>query len=523
MEGQGERIFYGSLELQERNRLAQDNRSDTTSISNASTRVSMTPPTALGQKSRPTEFLAPTAEASEAKKRHEEMLKKYELQKKSKSIMIPTNDDEIKRKLRELKQVVTYFGETAADRRERLRAVVARVYIEKGEYPSFAKSTVAEVQSTRDEENELFYYEGPPELRTARLEIAQHSLKQAALRVEKSKIKKATMDPLEEDDIIDRELQQIHDFEISMCQFADSSCVSKGVFSPSGDYFATSGWSGICKLWNIPDCSLKTTLLGHTQRCIDITFHPFSGISAGVKLATCGTDNTVRLWSLEEDSEYQKSNVLKGHEDRVNKVRFHPMGKHLISTSHDKTWKLWDIETKKALLTQTGHSRPLYSCSLQPDGSILLTGDLGGYGQLWDLRTGKAILPITGHVKQIISSDFHPNGYHLVTGSDDNTVRFWDIRRKNCFNILPAHTKLISDVKFQPGDARFLATASYDKSCKIWTSKDWTLTRTLVAHDSKVTSISISNDMQYLATTSLDRKWMLWSKKNKNVQNNIFE
>ena len=91
---------------------------------------------------------------------------------------------------------------------------------------------------------------------------------------------------------------------------------------------------------------------------------------------------------------------------------------------------------------------------------------------LWDIRMGKPILPLIGHVKQIISSDFHLNGYHLVTGSDDNTIRFWDIRRKNCFNMLPAHNKLISDLKFQPEKSRFLVSASYDKTCKIWSAKD---------------------------------------------------
>jgi len=299
------------------------------------------------------------------------------------------------------------------------------------------------------------------------------------------------------------------------------------VFSPNQQYFATSGWSGICKIWTLPDCKLKTTMLGHSNRCIDITFHPFSGISQSentVNLASCGADNTVRLWSLDENEEFQKGIVMKGHEDRVNKVRFHPMGKHAVSTSHDKTWKFWDIETKREILTQTGHSRPVYACSIHPDGSLLFTGDLGAYGQIWDLRTGKPVLPIHGHVKQIISSDFHINGYHLVTGSDDNTVRFWDIRRKTCLSTLPAHTKLISDVKFQPGKAMFLATASYDKTCKIWTAKDWTLARSLAAHDSKVTSISISEDMSYIATTSLDRKWMLWSKEKKNPKtNDIFE
>ena len=42
-----------------------------------------------------------------------------ELQKKAKNILVPTNENEVKAQLREMKHPVTYFGETAADRRER--------------------------------------------------------------------------------------------------------------------------------------------------------------------------------------------------------------------------------------------------------------------------------------------------------------------------------------------------------------------------------------------------------------------
>ncbi len=140
---------------------------------------------------------------------------------------------------------------------------------------------------------------------------------------------------------------------------------------------------------------------------------------------------------------------------------------------------------------------------------------------IWDLRIGRAIMPIIGHIKQILCSDFNINGYHLATGSDDNTVRLWDIRRKNCFYILPAHLKLISDVKFQPEKSRYLLTSSYDNSCKIWSSKDWSLAKTLLGHESKVTSICMSPDLKYLATTSIDRKWMLWRHKEENNSNKM--
>lgn len=506
------RIHFGSLELSEMARIREENKMDAISV--ASTRVSVTERREAAHPTQTSSHVS--AESLEAKKRHEELTKKYELQKAARQIAVPTSENEVKMRLRELKQPVTYFGETAADRRERLRALMAKILTETGELPKFSK--IAKEKNVRDEENEHFYYEGPDALKEARAAIAKYSLKKAALRIEESKIKRMTIDPIEEEEMVEKEVAKIFDFEISMCQFADSSCVSRGCFSPDQKYFATSGWSGTCKLWTIPDCNLKTTLVGHLNRAIDITFHPYSGSNLSespLTMASAGADNTVRIWKIEEDVEFQKSQVLKGHEDRVNRVLFHPAGEYLISVSHDKTWRMWDLEKMIEIQTQTGHSRPIYACSLQPDGSLVFTGDLGGFGMLWDLRTGKSVLPITGHVKQILSSDFHCNGYHLATGSDDNTVRFWDIRRKNCINILPAHTKLISDVKFQPGHSRFLATASYDKTCKIWSGKDWSLARTLVAHDSKVTSISISRDFEYIATTSLDRKWMLWSKPEK--------
>ncbi len=65
---------------------------------------------------------------------------------------------------------------------------------------------------------------------------------------------------------------------------------------------------------------------------------------------------------------------LRGHTDRLCRVSFHPLGKHLATTSFDSTWKLWDLETQKLLLTQTGHSRGTYAIAFHPDGSLVATG-----------------------------------------------------------------------------------------------------------------------------------------------------
>ena len=108
----------------------------------------------------------------------------------------------------------------------------------------------------------------------------------------------------------------------------------------------------------------------------------------------------------------------------------------------------------------------------------------------------------------MISLKFMPNCYQIASGSDDNTVKIWDLRKKACIYTVPAHTKLVSDVKFDEG--RVMLTTSYDNKCKIWSTGDWVLIRTLTGHENKITSVSVTKDLQNIITTSFDRTFKLW-------------
>lgn len=105
----------------------------------------------------------------------------------------------------------------------------------------------------------------------------------------------------------DEELQQflnlVPKYEVVASQYADTRCVSRGVLSPDEKLFATSGWSGECKLWSLPDCNLVSNLSGHKDRVISIKFHPESTktlpASSPANLASASADGNVRLWSLQ--------------------------------------------------------------------------------------------------------------------------------------------------------------------------------------------------------------------------------
>ena len=103
----------------------------------------------------------------------------FERQQKAKSINLPTSDPDIKLALRQMKQPICLFGEDAAARRERLRTVLQKAYIEEGRIPMLGR---AKEKKEAKDEKEVFYTHGCEELKAARLEIALFSIPKSTMR-----------------------------------------------------------------------------------------------------------------------------------------------------------------------------------------------------------------------------------------------------------------------------------------------------------------------------------------------------
>ena len=95
----------------------------------------------------------------------------------------------------------------------------------------------------------------------------------------------------------------------------------------------------------------------------------------------------------------------RGSADRaypwVTSVSFSHDGRRLASGSEDKTLRLWDVETQKALgAPLTGHTQGVTSVSFSHDGRRLASGSQDNTLRLWDVETQKALgAPLTGHTQ----------------------------------------------------------------------------------------------------------------------------
>lgn len=435
------------------------------------------------------------------------LLEEFERKKRARQINVSTDDSEIKNNLRQLNEPICYFGEGPAERRRRLKELLASL----GENAIKQKQTEEEERKLQQREQEAtWYHEGPETLRIARLWLADYSLPRARERLERAREALEVPSATRAGRMV--EMQKKLQSLAPLCsQVGDTRPVSSAAFSEDSTLLMTASWSGLCKLWSVPDCELKQTLRGHASYVGGVALRP--GVKQDeenvVAMASGGHDGAVKLWGFGNEESIAD---ITGHmPNRVSKVAFHPSGRFLATACYDSSWRLWDLEQKTEVLHQEGHAKPVHCLSYQSDGSVLVTGGLDAFGRVWDLRTGRCIMFLEGHLGAIFGADFSPNGFHIATGSQDNTCKIWDLRRRQPVYTIPAHTNLISDVKYQRDGGSFLVTCSYDSTTKIWSNKTWQPLKTLQGHDNKVIAVDVSPDSQYIATTSFDRTFKLWS------------
>ncbi|GFT82161.1 hypothetical protein TNCV_3910761 [Trichonephila clavipes] len=505
-------IHFGSLEEQERQKLDQDKVKEESDDGKESSEGEENEPekeaSAAGNVNVSEEYMDLEEEINREKQM---LLEEFERRKKARQINVSTDDAEVKANLRQIGEPICLFGEGPAERRERLRQILALL----GEDAIKKKEEEEEKEEIKEKLTETtWYHEGTENLLKARQWLAAYSLPKAKDRLKRTKKEKEEPDSLRNAKK-QEQYKKLRSLNISCSQIGDTRPLSFCQFSPDSKMLATASWSGLCKLWSVPDCELIRTLRGHNCNVGSIVFHPQSTLTqseTSINMASCSTDGTVKLWDLKSDEPIAD---LEGHAPhRVSRLAFHPSGRFLVTCVFDNSWRLWDLEVKEEILHQEGHSKPVYDASFQCDGSLVATGGMDSFGRIWDLRTGRCVMFLAGHQNSVLTICFSPNGYQVATGSADNTVKVWDLRRQKCEYTISVHTNLVSRVLFEKTNGEYLVTTSYDNSLKIWSHPGWTPIQTLCGHSGKVMGADISNDDKYIATASFDRTFKLWAPEN---------
>jgi len=76
-------------------------------------------------------------------------------------------------------------------------------------------------------------------------------------------------------------------------------------------------------------------------------------------------------------------------------------------------------------------------------------------------------LALSGHRELVVSVAWSPDGKSLATASADRTAKVWDVATGRELLTLAGHTDFVRSVAWSP-DGRRLATVSADRTARVW-------------------------------------------------------
>jgi WD40 repeat protein len=214
------------------------------------------------------------------------------------------------------------------------------------------------------------------------------------------------------------------------------------------------------------------------------------------------------------------------HESGITSAAFDATGRLVVTTSWDKTARIWDLASGELLLelpekTESfdGHDGPVRFAGFSPNGKLVVTASTDGKARIWridasycrppacdasdpEARGRSALLrTLQGHGGQVTTAAFDPSGQHVVTSSLDGTIRIWDASTGDILQILQGPAVVSGNrasAALSP-DGRSVVAAFADKWAYLWDIDVQVRPVLLPPLPASVTTVAASRDDERLA------------------------
>src|SRR5260221_13840117 len=111
------------------------------------------------------------------------------------------------------------------------------------------------------------------------------------------------------------------------------------------------------------------------------------------------------------------------------------------------------------------------------------------------------LMTLREHSDRVTTVVSSPDAGLLASASKDKTIKLWDPHTGEHLRTLEGHSYFVMSVGFSP-DGGLLASASLDKTIKLWDPHTGEHLRTLEGHSSEVNSVGFAPDGGLLASAS---------------------
>lgn len=221
----------------------------------------------------------------------------------------------------------------------------------------------------------------------------------------------------------------------------------------------------------------------------------------GKEVASGSDDGIVRLWEIET---VKVTARWTGHSSGVPSICWSPDGGRLVSGSYDGTARVWNVESGETVLEpiQTGQ---IYVRTVRYSGGQDAVGESSV--KLWDVKTGELLKTLKAKTPagEVLCLAWSSDVNTLISGSldmDGSGIRKFDTATGKQTAVLEGHEHLVKALSLSP-NSRILASASSDKTTRLWNIENNQPIGPPLLHEDPVRSAAFSPDGKILATSAM--------------------
>jgi WD40 repeat protein len=152
-------------------------------------------------------------------------------------------------------------------------------------------------------------------------------------------------------------------------------------FAPDGKHLLTGSRDKTAKVWDLAAKESILTFPEHQAPVFGVAIKSDSKVGY-----SAGADKQVRMWNAQGEGKQVKG--LGGHGDEIIKLYQHPSKPIFVTSSADKTVKVWDSNTGATTKTLSGMNDHIFSVAIDPEGTLVAAGAYDGEVKIWKIADG---------------------------------------------------------------------------------------------------------------------------------------